>query len=218
MKRLFARGVRLIVLEVQLWTSLGTWLVRRRRPDGQMFTYHKQSIFGVFLIAALFSSPVEILLFELLIPWAWLRWVLLIVSLYSLIWIVGYYASLVVRPHRLEAEGVRLRYGALADGFIPYAAITAAARERQKVPGKSRGLLVDAGASAAYFGMDGATNVVLRLDSPQPLRGFFTPTAPVATIYLAVDEPERFVREVRQRLERADAASAANAQERARAS
>ena len=74
MKRLFARGVRLIVLEVQLWTSLGTWLVRRRRPDGQMFTYHKQSIFGIFLIAALFSSPVEILLFELLIPWAWLRW------------------------------------------------------------------------------------------------------------------------------------------------
>lgn len=203
MRQAFKRTARLIVLEMQLWASLFIWLFRLRRPRPQEFSYHKQSLFGIFLIAALFSSPVEVLLFELLIPWTWLRWVLLIASLYTLIWVSGYYASLVVHPHRLEAEGIRMRYGALADGFIPYTDIAGAARERQNTPNKSRGLFVDAGMSAAYFGMDGATNVVLRLDSPQSLRGFFAMTAPVATIYLAVDEPERFVREVRQRLESA---------------
>jgi hypothetical protein len=201
MKQAFKHTVRLIVLEMQLWASLFMWLFRSHRRRPQEFSYHKQSLFGVFLVAALFSSPIEILLFELLIPWAWLRWVLLIASLYTLIWVSGYYASLVVHPHRLEADGLRLRYGALADGFIPYSGIVEVARQRQRLPKKSRGLFVDAARSAAYFGMDGTTNVVLRLDSPQPLCGFFALTAPVATISLALDEPERFVREVRQRLE-----------------
>ncbi len=212
------RAARVLALEPQLWACLFLWLFRRRRPDEQSFTYHKQSIVGVFLIAALFSSPVEIVLFELLIPWAWLRWALLIASLYVLIWLLGYYASLVVLPHRLEAEGIRLRYGAFAAGFVPYAAIAEAARERQAIPKKSRGLLVDPGASAAYFGMDGAANVRLRLNTPLPLRGFFTITAPVATIYLAVDEPERFIRQIRQRLEHAAVVSPASAVEQANAS
>jgi hypothetical protein len=208
MKRGLACFLRLLALEGQLWASLFLWVFRRRRPRPEAFSYHKQSLFGVFLFATLFSSPVEILLFELLIPWMWLRWVLLIASLYTLFWVLGYYASLVVRPHRLEAEGTRLRYGALAEGFIPYAAIEAVTREQKKMPKKSRGLLVEASASAAYFGMDGATNVALRLTSPQPLRGFWSVTAPVAVIYLAVDEPERFVREARQRLEERAAARA----------
>lgn len=197
------RAARVVVLEAQLWASLFLWLFRRRRPGAADFTYHKNSIFGVFLIAALFSSPVEILLFEFLIPWAWLRWLLLAASVYTVFWIIGYYASLAILPHRMEAEGIQLHAGALAAGFIPYTAIEQVAREQRKTPKKSQGLSLSPDQSAVYFGMDGATNVVLRLSTPQQLRGFLNPTPPVTSIYLAVDEPGRFVEQLRQHLDRA---------------
>jgi hypothetical protein len=195
------RAARMVTLEFQLWACLLLWVFRRRRADQSMFTYHKRSIFGVFLLAALFSSPVEILLFEFLIPWAWLRVLLLIASIYSVIWLIGLYASQVTLPHRLEAEGVRLHAGAAASAFIPYAALAEVEREKQKTPKKSQGLSLSADQSAAYFGIDGTTDVALHLSVPQQMRGFVKLTPPVSTVYLAVDEPERFVREVRQRLE-----------------
>lgn len=195
------RAARMVTLEFQLWACLVLWVFRRRRADLSMFTYHKRSIFGVLLIAVLFSSPVEILLFEFLIPWTWLKVLLLIASVYSVFWLVGLYASQVTLPHRLEAEGLRLHAGALASGFIPYAALAEVAREQRKTPKKSQGLSLSADQSAAYFGIDGTTDVVLRLSVPQQMRGFVKLTPPVSTVYLAVDEPERFVREVRQRLE-----------------
>lgn len=194
------RAARIVTLEFQLWACLVLWVFRRRRADPSMFTYHKRSIFGVFLLAALFSSPVEILLFEFLIPWAWLKVVLLLASVYSVFWLVGLYASQVTLPHRLEAEGVRLHAGALASGFIPYAALAEVAREQRKTPKKSQGLSLSADQSAAYFGIDGTSDAALHLSVPQQMRGFVKWTPPVSTVYLAVDEPERFVRELRQRL------------------
>ena len=120
---------------------------------------------------------------------------------YSVIWLVGLYAAQVTLPHRLEAEGVRLRAGVLASGFIPYAALAEVAREQRKTPKKSQGLSLNSDQPAAYFGIDGTTDVVLHLSVPQQMRGFVKLTPPVTAVYLAVDEPERFVREVRQRLE-----------------
>lgn len=194
------RAARIVTLEFQLWACLLLWVFRRRRADASAFSYHKRSIFGVFLIAALFSSPVEILLFEFLIPWTWLRLLLLIASVYSVIWLVGLYAAQVTRPHRLEAEGLRLHAGMLAEGFIPYIALAEVTCEQRKTPKKSQGLSLSADQSAAYFGIDGTTEVALRLSVPQQMRGFVKLTPPVTLVYLAVDEPERFVREVCQRL------------------
>jgi hypothetical protein len=58
---------------------------------------------------------VEILLGELLMPWGWLRLVVLVASVYALVWVFGFYGSMVVLPHRLEAHGLRARCGALAE-------------------------------------------------------------------------------------------------------
>ena len=43
--------------------------------------------------------------YELLIPWAAVRWALAIITLYSLIWVFGLYASLQTLPYRLESAG-----------------------------------------------------------------------------------------------------------------
>jgi hypothetical protein len=46
--------------------------------------------------------------------------------------------------------------------------------------------------------------VALRLSAPQQMSGFLNSTPQVSTVYLAVDEPERFIKELRQWLERHD--------------
>ncbi len=189
---------RLLALEPQLWACLWLWLFRR--PTANDFSYHKNSIFGVMLIACFFSAPIEILLFELLIPWPWLRLVLLIASIYTVFWVLGYYAALVVRPHRLEDDGLRLRLGLFADERLPYAAIASVAREQQSVK-KRQGLSLSADQTMAFLSMDGKTDVTLHLAAPWRLRGFPALPATVTTVCLAVDDSKRFVAALRQKIE-----------------
>lgn len=190
------KAIRHYQLEPQLWACLLLWLFRRRRPTANDFSYHKNSIFGVLLIACFFSAPVEILLFELLIPWHWLRLTLLIASIYTLFWVLSSYAALVVRPHRLEGDALRLRLGLLADERLPYAAIASATREQRAVK-KRQGLSLSAEQTTAFLSMDGKTDVTLHLAAPQRLRGFPDLPATVATVCAAVDDAKRFVEALR---------------------
>ena len=111
---------RVVSLEPRMIACLLLWLFRRRRPGAGQFSYHRRSWGGALLILVLLTVPVEIFVVELLVPWAWLRWVLLIAALYGVLWFGGLIASLKVLPHRLEAGGVRLRHGNLAEVLIPY--------------------------------------------------------------------------------------------------
>ena len=141
---------RVAAQEPRLWACLAQWALRRRPRQGE-FTYHRRSAVGPLLLAVVFTTPVEVLLFELLIPWSWLRWVLLVAAIYLLFWAFGFYASLVVLPHRLEHSGLRLHYGTFADGYIPYGAIAIADLERRRSPGGGDGLKVARQENAAYL-------------------------------------------------------------------
>ena len=74
---------------------------------------------GLIIVMVAFTTPVELLVLELRAPRVWLRISLLALGHYALLWIFGLYASLVTLPHRLEENGLRQRYGALAEGFVP---------------------------------------------------------------------------------------------------
>ena len=73
---------------------------------------------GLIIVMVAFTTPVELLVLELRAPRVWLRISLLALGHYALFWIFGLYASLVTLPHRLEENSLRLRYGALAEGFV----------------------------------------------------------------------------------------------------
>ncbi|MDC3726559.1 hypothetical protein [Rhodococcus sp. Rp3] len=62
-------------------------------------------------IAWLVASVIEIAVVHILVPWEWLRWTLLIVSVYSLLPLVGWLADRVVNPHLLTRDGLILRSG-----------------------------------------------------------------------------------------------------------
>ena len=194
---------RLAALEPRLWYCLGRWLARRgRRTAEAEFPYHRRSLVGAILIVALLTAPVEILFFELVIPWPWLRLLLLVAAIYSFVWLLGFYASLVVLPHRLEPGALHLRYGALAEGRIPYAAIAAAERARRSAPGGRDGARVadEGGARALYLAVGGRTDLTLRLREPQTFCGLRGPTPPVETVHLATDDPDRLLRALAERV------------------
>ncbi len=192
---------RLIALEPQIYAALWRWVFWRRPSRDDEFAYRKRSWLGVVLAMLLFTTPVELLLPELLVPWAWVRWGVALVGVYGVLWIAGLQASLVTLPHRIACDGLRLHYGVLARAHIPYAAITSVALERRKAPGKRDGLYISADDDAAFLQVGGETDVALQLATPYKLRGLRGPTHPVMCIYLAADDAPRFVRTVRQHLD-----------------
>ncbi len=103
------------------------------------------------------------------------------------------------RAHGLEAGGLRLRYGTLAGGRIPYEVIESVELSRRRTLGGD-GLRVVAGEKAAYLAIGGRTDVRLQLREPLPLQGALNPTPPVTTVHFAADTPERLVEALVERL------------------
>ncbi len=196
---------RFILHEPRLFVSLFRWTFRRVRLADHEFAYHRSSLVRAFVPVVIVTSPVELLVVHLLAqalsPWAWLKWALLALGVYAILWLLGLYASLVTLPHRLEERGLRLRHGLFAEGFVPYEEIKTALRKERKAPNSGDGLSHVPEEGALYLATGGKTDVALRLRTPRSMRGFLKETEPASRIHLAVDESDRFVRELRQRIE-----------------
>ncbi len=192
---------KLVVSEPRLFVCLARWAFGRDGSDESEFAYGKGSPLGTFIVMVLLTAPIEVVFWELLVPWAWLRWALLILSVYSVLWLLGLYASRVTLPHRLEEHGLRLRQGIFAEAFVPYAEAEGIEKKRRKSPRGGDGLQISAEEDAAYLAINGNVDLALALRSPLTVRGFLKDTSPVRTIHVAADEPERMLREVRRRLE-----------------
>ena len=107
-------------LEWGIWCGLVKGVLRR--PDipvgATAFTHHRALApvrwIGVTVLV------VEIAVVHTVVPSGVIRWVLLIVGLYSLIWILGYLlGSGTVRPHLVSAQGLVLRCGLNTDITVP---------------------------------------------------------------------------------------------------
>jgi hypothetical protein len=181
---------RLVALEPRIWSYLWIWLFRRRKTGVDEFPYRKRSYVITYLLLVVVSTPVEIFAFEVLLPWAWLRAVLLILGIYTFVWIFAFNASLSVLPHRLRATGLDLHYGFVAGGHIPYPAIERVILERRR-PKDGEGLRVVKGENTAYLAVGGRTDLTLVLREPLRLEGLLARTEPVTTICVAADDPQK---------------------------
>lgn len=112
--------IRLIVAELGNLNSL--WLLIRGKRVGVDentigLSYAKGTL-GL-PIAFLVATVIEVIILYLVIPWVWLRVVILILSVYSVILVLGYLASRVVHPHLLNNEYLLLRAGRHVIARIP---------------------------------------------------------------------------------------------------
>lgn len=192
---------KLVVSEPRMFVCLARWAFGKAEYGETDFGYGKGSALGMLLVMVLLTAPIEVVFWELLIPWAWLRWVLLVLSVYSVFWLLGLYASRITLPHRLEEDGLRLHQGLFAEAFVPYAGVEGVERKRRKSPRGGDGLQSSPDGDTAYLAINGKVDLTLALGNPVTVRGFLRDTGPVGTIHVAADEPERMLRELRRRLE-----------------
>jgi hypothetical protein len=174
---------RFVALEPRIWICLYRWAFRRRPLAAEEFRYSKRSMMVTMLAFVVMVVPVETLAYEFLIPWSWLRWLLFLATVYMTLWVVGLYASLQVLPYRLDADGIRLHYGLLAEGFVPYAHIADVIVERAKAPEGQEGLRAVPRRSAAYLAAGGRTDLTLRLREPVVLQGMIKEAAPACSTW-----------------------------------
>ncbi len=190
------RVARIIALEPGIWICLYQW-VKRRPLTSAEFSYSKRSIVGTVLAFVLLTAPFEILAYEMLLPWATVRLLLLLATIYMALWVIGLYASLKVMPYRLEDEGIRLHYGILADGYIPYRDIAKIWVKQEQTRDSREGLAVSG--DSAYLTAGGRTDITLRLHNPRTLDGLLAPTTPVIYIHLVADQPDALARALAER-------------------
>ena len=198
------RAARFVLHEPRLLGALFRWTFRRVALVDNEFGYHRRSIMRAILPLVLVTSPIELLVVHILAsalsPWGWVKWALLALGLYAIFWLLGFYASLVTLPHSLREDGLRLRYGAFAHGFIPYRNIASVERASRRAPRSGDGLQTSPRGDEIYISISGKTDLTLRLHTPQTVQGLFRTAGPAATIHLAADEPKRLATELRGRI------------------
>jgi hypothetical protein len=135
----------LVALEIGIWRSLFLLITRRvpgRGPGVEAFSYVRAvaPIIGAFI----FVSALEMVVVHLLLPWETIRLIVLVLSVWGLLWMFGYLASMKVFPHLVGPEGLRIRSGTSADIAIPWDAV-AAVRYRRGSVGTQRRVEVERG-------------------------------------------------------------------------
>ena len=124
----FARlaAVEMVLAGLAASFVLGGW--RRATPSG--FSYHRASGFVTLLAMLPLIAVGDVLLLELVVlPHAslWIRIAVHALAAYALIWLIGVYASMRARPHRLVDDRLELHRGALRELVIDVAQIASIA-------------------------------------------------------------------------------------------
>jgi hypothetical protein len=201
LRRVVAPVRWLVRLEIGIWRSHFLWVTRRvagQGPGVEAFAYAK-AVTPV-IAAFIFVSLVELPVVHLLLPWETVRLVVLVVSVWGLLWMIGLLASMRVFPHLLDDHGLRLRYGTTADVRIPWDAVASVKARRGSV---SSGRHVEITRSDEGAVLDlpllKMTRVEIALRGPTTLA---LPDGPeeVSTVRCYADDPRAFVARARERL------------------
>jgi membrane protein YdbS with pleckstrin-like domain len=185
---------RLIVGEPRLWAAIFLWISGRSRRDARSFHYSALSTLGLTSAVVLGLIVLEggiTGFLARLTPWPWLSPVLIIVSLYAAVWIIGIYASLRAFPHLVAEQGLLVRYGVLGEAWIPWREVDEVVKERVVSPGGMDGLSTKGGIATLAVG--GRTTVTIRLRSPGSVKGFLRETADISLVRVAADDTDGFI-------------------------
>ena len=134
LRRAFSLVRWLVVLEIGIWRSLFLLVTRRvsgQGPGVQAYSYAKEltPIMGAFIFVSILELPVV----HLLLPWDTVRLIADVLSIWGLLWMIGFLASMKVFPHLLDDHGLRVRQGTTSDVRIPWEAIASVTSRRRTV-------------------------------------------------------------------------------------
>lgn len=181
----------LVVSEARIFVTFGRWLGMRlfHRP-ATGYSYHRDLILIGWAMLFALSAPAEMILLHLLIPWAPVRWVLLALEIYGLLWLLAIGVSFGTLRHEIHGRSIRLRLGLLADIHVPMSSIT---RVTSDVRRTERSLGLEVEDETATLAVNGKTNLVMEVASTVRVRQLFGLSEPVRVVRFYVDEPAAFM-------------------------
>ena len=196
-----SRARTLIRNELGIWRSLFFMVVRRvpgRGPGVQAFPYAKEAT--PLMAAFIFVSVIELPVVGLLLPWAAVRLVVLLFSLWTVLWMAGLLATTRVHPHLLDDYGLRVRQGAATDIRIPWEAIASVTARRGRVQTRER-LHIEQSDDGPILNVPAMkqTRVEIALHQPTSLK-LPNGVEEVTRVRLYADNPNALTAAVRQRL------------------
>jgi hypothetical protein len=190
---------RVATYEAGIWRSLYRWLTRRPRS-----TDPEAALFGCacevtpILIAFIVVSALEIPIVSLIFPWPAVRDALLVLGVWSLIWMFGLLAALRVHPHVLAKEGLEIRSGFQFNLRIAWDRI-ANIRLRHS-SSVERKLQIEHSESGATLAVHGTCNIEVTLRAPTTVEFSDGRRANVDALRFYADEPSELVAAARSHL------------------
>ncbi len=159
-----------------------------------LFSYHRNT--NQVLYSAIITKIIVIegiVVHLLLQQWSqWAAWILTIADLWLLALIWGDCRASVLQPVKIKGETVQLRYGLRIQADIRLKDIADVSSAREFHPDPKE--LKNAASSLI------TPNIRIELKQPIKVNGLLFLPREATTIYLALDEPEAFVQELRQQL------------------
>jgi hypothetical protein len=192
---------RAAIMELRGYQSIYRFVFRRPKvPAGGVgFSYHKPVL--PILIVFVVVSALEMLVVDLIVRrWAYIRVPLLILSIWGMIYMLGLLFGMLVRPHAITADGIRVRYGSEIDLPIAWDDIHSVTLRKRVNSDKQPKVTPDGnGGASLHMRIQNETNLEIRLNRPVSLRlphGIET----VSMVNLYADDPKAFVDEVRNHI------------------
>lgn len=186
------------IAELRVYSSIGRAIARRPAvpAGGTGIGYHRPVL--TILIIFIVLSAVEIPILDLIVhPWPAVRIPILIVGIWGLTWMIGLLCAMLLRPHAVSPEGIRVRSGLEVDVFVPWDAVASVAiAKRVDEPKQPRITHGERGVEYAER-MQDETNIEIELERPFAIR--LPGLAPrggrhdVTSIRLWADEPRAFL-------------------------
>jgi len=187
------RAARLLALELVMLGGAMRFLAGGfRHPALPGFSHHLESALRGFLPALPLLIPGDVLFLKVvssgLAPW--LRWVLHGSTVYAVVWLFGFYASLKARPHQIREGMVYLHLGLMKSVAFPARLVQTAA----PLPDFDD----DWARHAHLKGVEkliakGAPVLELSLSEPVRVLGLLGPGRPALRLAVSCDDPSAFL-------------------------
>ena len=106
------------------------------------FSYH-QPILAIMIVFIVVSVVEVVVVDRIVSRWTYIRIPLLIISIWGLVWMLGFLFGMLVRPHSVGPDGIRVRYGSEVDIPIGLHDVDSVAYRKQAAQHKQPKLTID---------------------------------------------------------------------------
>ncbi len=186
------RVARLMALELVMLGAAFAFLAggfRKEPPPG--FSHHQEASLRAILPALPLLIPGDVLFLHALAPRLapWLRWVLHGSTVYAVLWLLGFYATLKARPHEIRDGQLRLHLGLVRSVAFPVSQVVALA----PLPDFDDDWIRHAHLKGVgRLVAKGAPTLELTLAEPVQVHGFLGLGRPTQRLVVSVDDPVAF--------------------------